>query len=63
MAGEDDTITVNSWDDVNIDAMQQFKKIVRKVNPGTVNEKDVLDYDMSMRDEFNFNAILLYYSV
>ena len=63
MAGEGDTITVNSWDDVNIDAMQQFKKVVRKVNPGTVNETSVLDYDMSMRDEFNFNAILLYYSV
>lgn len=63
MTEGEDTITVNSWDDVNIDALQQFKKVVRKVNPGTVNEKIVLDYDMSMRNEFNFNAILLYYSV
>jgi hypothetical protein len=63
MTEGEDTITVNSWDDVNIDALQQFKKVVRKVNPGTVNEKTVLDYDMSMRNEFNFNAILLYYSV
>jgi len=59
---DSDTITVNSWDDVNIDALQQFKKIVRKVNLGAT-VKSVYDYDMSMQNEFDFNAILLYYSV
>ena len=54
-----DTITVNSWDDVNIDAMQQFRKIQRT----DVNNNVVMDYDMSNQTRFNFNAILLYYSV
>ena len=44
-------VTVKSWDDVNIDQLVQFRNIEGGV------------YDMSNGDEFNFNAILLYYSV
>lgn len=49
-------ITVDSWDDINIDNLNAFKDIERDDEHGGA-------YDMSKECEFKFNAILLYYSV
>lgn len=49
-------ITVDSWDDINIDNLNAFKDIERDDEHGGA-------YDMSQGCEFKFNAILLYYSV
>ena len=48
-------INVDSWDDINIDNLNAFKDIDVDDNGGA--------YDMSHECKFNFNAILLYYSV
>ena len=49
-------ITVDSWDDINIDNLNAFKDIER-------DDEHRGAYDMSQGCEFKFNAILLYYSV
>lgn len=52
LLGKDDTISVTSYDDVNID-QNGILKTVEKDSP----------YDMSEGCEYCFNAILLYYSL
>lgn len=53
LLGNDDTISVTSYDDVNIDQNGILKTIETSTSP----------YDMSEGCEYCFNAILLYYSI
>ena len=52
----DSTLSISSYDDVNIDADGILKTI-------TESNGSVFPYDMSEKCEFKFNAILLYYSI
>lgn len=54
----DNTLTISSYDEINIDSDGILKTITTTESGNTVSP-----YDMSEKCEFKFNAILLYYSI
>jgi hypothetical protein len=59
----DSNISVSSYDDINIDQTGQFDSLSETVADSTGTKSTIYPYKMSEKCEFNFNAILLYYSI